>query len=88
MSNNIFDRLELTFDVSNVMIHRPNTAGLMGQSVVFGEINSSSNLKATGWELLESIRVAQKHVDRVNEAIANMQHILLTAEPIVKGESE
>jgi hypothetical protein len=84
-------RLGATYDLTGVLVHRPSKQTFGGPS--FGDITiltwgagttdtTKPALTATGFELAESILIAQKHVLHVQKAIDNMQRILDTAEPI------
>lgn len=77
----ITDRLSETYDLTGVMIHRPKHGTFGG--LTYGElVTYSSKLQATGFEIAESIAIAQQHVVKVQEAIHNMERILNEAKPI------
>jgi hypothetical protein len=77
-------RLQATYDIDGVLVHRP--ARSQFGTPYFGEIAKRwckpDRETATGFELAESILIAQRHLIQVQEAIANMQRILDTAEPV------
>ena len=77
----IEDRLSAAYDVSGVMVHRFITNDFGGRR--FGTLTTHmSSCRVTGYELVESIRIAREHIEEVEQAIRNMLCILDTAEPI------
>lgn len=76
----IADRLSATYDISGVLVHKYQQSDF--GTNYFGTLEHMTKGRTTGYELVESIRIAEEHVADVQRAIRNMLCILETAEPI------
>ena len=80
----ITTRLRGRYNVDGELIHRP-TATTFGRPI-FGSVEKTFStpdpLTATGYELAQSILIAEQYVERVQSAIDNMRRILDSAPPL------
>ena len=73
----MLDRLSKLYDITGVRVHQYKENSFGGHC--FGIIMIyHSETKVSGFELVESIRIAKNQVDAIQEAIDNMTRILET----------
>jgi acetylornithine/succinyldiaminopimelate/putrescine aminotransferase len=75
MKMDMLDRLSKVYDITGVRVHQYRENGFGGHC--FGSITVyHSEKKVSGFELVESIRIAKNHIDAIQQAVDNMTQIL------------